>query len=416
MNFKKITALCASFVLASGICASAKTLEFTMVSNYMFESNGVIETHGLETAPYTKNDRTMVPVRIISERFGADVDWDGEKSQVSIKKDGKDILLTLNSDIAVVNGEEIKLDVSPEEFNGRTMVPVRFISETLGMDVRYVPATEQVIITDNEPLITVEGIDINIDHYRSYMLALGYMHDEENLLPYINGATDYFKSVLGAAKAIIAEGEYSLGYDSEDISNTVFQYEDYMHDYNALTSTLAEIWDYENVIVAKVLNTPVDEAMMSELDEIYSELFVTAKHILISADDTNKAEAKKKAEKVLQKAKAGEDFDKLIAEYNEDPGMEMYPDGYTFTLNEMVPEFEESAFSLKEGEISGLVESVYGYHIIKKEPLAPITDAIRESLSFYVAEERFNDYLSEGALNAQITVHKTDEEIAQLFK
>lgn len=416
MNFKKITALCASFVLATGICASAKTLEFTMVSNYMFESTGVIETHGLETAPYTKNDRTMVPVRIISESFGADVDWDGEKNQVLIKKDGKDILLTLNSDIAIVNGEEIKLDVSPEEFNGRTMVPVRFISETLGMDVRYVPATEQVIITDNEPLVTIEGVDLNIDHYRSFMLALGYIGDEEDPLPYVNEATEYFKSVYGAGKAIMAEGEYSLGYDSEDIANTVFRYEDYMHDYNALTSTLAEVWDYENVVIAKVLNAPVDEAMMSEIDKIYSELFVTAKHILISADDTNKAEAKKKAEKVLQKAKAGEDFDKLIAEYNEDPGMEMSPDGYTFTLNEMVPEFEESAFSLKVGEISGLVETVYGYHIIKKEPLAPITDTIRESLSVYVAEERYNAYLSEGAANAQITVHKTDEQIAELFK
>ena len=83
---KKFIALTVTFIMLTSVCASAAGLEFRMGSDTMYERNEKIETHTLETAPYTKNGRTMVPVRIISERFGAEVGWDGEKQEVSIKK------------------------------------------------------------------------------------------------------------------------------------------------------------------------------------------------------------------------------------------------------------------------------------------------------------------------------------------
>lgn len=75
------------------------------------------------------------------------------------------------------------------------------------------------------------------------------------------------------------------------------------------------------------------------------------------------------ANDVLAKLKAGGDFDALMNEYSEDPGLANAPDGYVFTTGEMVQEFEDAAFALGEGKISGLVKSPYGYHIIKREPL-----------------------------------------------
>ncbi len=100
---------------------------------------------------------------------------------------------------------------------------------------------------------------------------------------------------------------------------------------------------------------------------------VTVKHILIAFDndmtgdvtDEMRDAAKKTAEEVLAKVKNGEDFDKLVEEYNQDPGAT--DEGYTFAADgSMVKAFEDASFALKVGETSELVETSYGYHIIKR--------------------------------------------------
>ncbi len=100
---------------------------------------------------------------------------------------------------------------------------------------------------------------------------------------------------------------------------------------------------------------------------------VTVKHILISFEqeedgtlsDEAKAKAKKTAEEVLAKVKAGEDFDALVEKYNTDPGAT--DQGYTFAQDgSMVKEFEDASFALEIGGTSELVETSYGYHIIKR--------------------------------------------------
>lgn len=92
-------------------------------------------------------------------------------------------------------------------------------------------------------------------------------------------------------------------------------------------------------------------------------------------DEATVADKKALAEKLLGKLEQSKDpvtlFDSLMNEYSEDTGLAAYPEGYTAYPGQMVPEFENAALALKEGEISGIVESTFGYHIILRTPMEP---------------------------------------------
>ncbi len=122
--------------------------------------------------------------------------------------------------------------------------------------------------------------------------------------------------------------------------------------------------------------TLTEEEILQYYEEHESEFNkgkeVRARHILFrldkDADEETEAEVKKKAEEVLQQLKNGADFAEMAKEYSEDTasGKEGGDLGF-FTKGMMVPEFEEVAFVLKEGEISDLVRTQFGYHIVKVE-------------------------------------------------
>lgn len=99
-----------------------------------------------DTQPVIKNDRTLVPIRAISESLKADVQWDEETKTVTITKDGVVIKLVLDSDTAIINGEEVKLDAPAESLNDRIIVPVRFISEAFKSTVQWEPDSQTVVI------------------------------------------------------------------------------------------------------------------------------------------------------------------------------------------------------------------------------------------------------------------------------
>ena len=87
----------------------------------------------LDGPAYIKGGRTIIPVRAITEGLGATVVWDPETKSVMISKDGIEINLTMGSSIALVNGVEQQIDVQAEITNSRTYVPLRFIAETFGL-------------------------------------------------------------------------------------------------------------------------------------------------------------------------------------------------------------------------------------------------------------------------------------------
>ncbi len=94
--------------------------------------------------PYLVNDTILVPVRVITEAFGAKVGWEGESQTVSIDASGMAIKLTIGSKNATVNGKNEVLLAAAELATDTTMVPLRFISETFGAEVTYDDNTQKI--------------------------------------------------------------------------------------------------------------------------------------------------------------------------------------------------------------------------------------------------------------------------------
>lgn len=142
---------------------------------------------------------------------------------------------------------------------------------------------------------------------------------------------------------------------------------------------------------------------------------ITAKHILFNTLDQQtyqplseeqKAEVKKKAQETLDKIKNGADFDALMNELSEDPGLAGYPDGYTFGKGEMVEGFEKAAFALKENEVSDLVETDFGIHIIKRVPLKLSENDI-ENAKAELQNDMFEDEILTWAKGVKILTNNT---------
>ena len=100
-----------------------------------------------DVQPYIKNNRTMVPIRAISEAIGAQVGYDDATKTAVIRRNGKTVKVTMDSADAYVDGTLVKLDAPAENINGRIFVPVRFVSEGLGCMVKWVELTKSVMIS-----------------------------------------------------------------------------------------------------------------------------------------------------------------------------------------------------------------------------------------------------------------------------
>jgi hypothetical protein len=116
--------------------------------------NPIVRVNGKQvvfpgTKPQTVTGRTMVPMRGIFEAIGAYVEYNPVLHRVNAKRENESIELRAGSKVAQKNGIEIELDVAPMTINGRMMVPLRFIAESLGADVSYTKQTNTVDIVTN---------------------------------------------------------------------------------------------------------------------------------------------------------------------------------------------------------------------------------------------------------------------------
>lgn len=102
-----------------------------------------------DASPYMKPGAnvTMVPLRVIGENLGAQVAWSQTDQTATIQKDGSTLVLTLGSSAVQVGGSTVNLEASVEISSGRTMVPLRFVSEQLGINVDWNGKNRTIILT-----------------------------------------------------------------------------------------------------------------------------------------------------------------------------------------------------------------------------------------------------------------------------
>jgi peptidyl-prolyl cis-trans isomerase D len=150
---------------------------------------------------------------------------------------------------------------------------------------------------------------------------------------------------------------------------------------------------------AQVTPAEVDRYYNQNIQQFQTPEQVRASHILLKTDGKNEEDVRKQAEEILKKARAGEDFAALARQYSEDTSKDQGGDLGLFGRGRMVPEFETAAFAMQPGQISDLVKSQYGYHIIKvterKEatttPLEQVRPQIQQQLAAQMADTQIAD-------------------------
>ena len=191
------------------------------------------------------------------------------------------------------------------------------------------------------------------------------------------------------------------------------QFEKSLQD-NGLTENDLKEYSRKEIYINNLIETKIASKVTvseAEVKKFYDENpdkfklaeSVRASHVLIGADakatEADKKKAKEKAESVLKKVKGGEDFAKAAKENSTCPSSAQGGDLGFFTKGQMVPAFENVAFALKPGEMSDVVETQFGYHIIKvveKQPAKTVTyDEAKQKIQEFLKGQKIRKDISE---------------------
>jgi peptidyl-prolyl cis-trans isomerase SurA len=180
---------------------------------------------------------------------------------------------------------------------------------------------------------------------------------------------------------------------------------------------------HDQIMISKVISFEVRKRVVvndEEIEKYYNEHLkdywisekLQLRHILFLMNDSlleeDKRTKKRKAREALRKIRMGEDFVAVARKYSEDISASTGGDLGEIERGKMVPEFEKAAFLLKEGEVSSLVKTPYGLHIIKVDKIIPgqtlpldrVKDQIRNQFLDQKMNEAYKEYLAELKQNA----------------
>ncbi|MGB4439513.1 MAG: beta-propeller domain-containing protein [Sedimentibacter sp.] len=197
--FAKISMISIVLICCFTIAAYGETNNVTV-----YVDNEKIE---FDVNPFIENGRTLVPLRGVFEKLGAEVDWNKNISEVVIMDENNEIEMLLGNDKVMVNGEINNIDVPTKMINSRTFAPLRFISEKLGHDVTWDASTNSVYITRNS----------TIPVSRNMVAAVGSKENLIALLEYNSKLYNYIWMERGVA---LTDDAVSIDKDSETVSES----------------------------------------------------------------------------------------------------------------------------------------------------------------------------------------------------
>ncbi|MDF9407406.1 copper amine oxidase N-terminal domain-containing protein [Pelotomaculum isophthalicicum JI] len=164
-----------------------------------------------DVQPVIENDRTLVPVRVIFEALDARVDWDEVTQTVTAVKPGTEIKLVIGGG-AYKNGTPVVLDVPAKLINNRTMVPLRFISESFGGQVLWDDQTQTAIV------ISPVNNSSNVDEYfqKSYIFLQSLISGDFSKA--LEMTTDDFKNNTGITELTEFRGFITINGEGQIVS------------------------------------------------------------------------------------------------------------------------------------------------------------------------------------------------------
>lgn len=297
--------------------------------------------------------------------------------------------------------------------------------------------------TDGLIMMNIDGIDVPFDEYR-------YMYMYVDSVAFSGGSPEYwadfaddFPQLLEITEAQILENhwgqmlanKYNISFTDEDIAE-IDSYmqeqrdffeteEDYLAalEESAITEDLLRRIIEQQVIGNRAYEelynkegaplAPSDDEIKADLAENYVRVY----HVLVAFDSFDGTDEEVRqyalavAEDMLERIQNGEDIYELAQTEGDDPGMIGNPDGYFFTYDYMVEPFEKASFALEVGELSGLVETSYGYHIILRLEQEQYVEDNWEDLRYSYINAVFNEDVDEMLENANITYWKDYDKI-----
>lgn len=208
------------FIMGMAVFANAADGDMSIVlqiENTNMTVNGVNKE--IDAAPVIVDGRTLLPVRAVVEEIGGDVSWNSEAKQATLNHGENEIVLTIDSETALLNNEEQKLDTAPVIISGRTFLPIRFIAENFGYNVEWSEDDRSITITnsvvDTLTSVTEVAIELSTEELKTTETT-----DSENIL------IVYF-SRTGTTKKLAEDIHNKVGGDIAEITPVEAYPDDY---------------------------------------------------------------------------------------------------------------------------------------------------------------------------------------------
>lgn len=180
-----------------------------------------------DASPIVVNDRTLVPVRLVSENLGLAVNWDQATQEVTLSKEGTEIKFIIGSKSYQKNGVEVAMDIAPQVYKERTYLPIRVIGECLDKKVDWDQSTKTVLIMDKDGAQNVAAVQ-NLTTQATTTTQNTNKTDKTDTKIYNQDNGDilaYLKAdgrIIGNIKSKIYHLKNGLSYQKVSLKNAVF--------------------------------------------------------------------------------------------------------------------------------------------------------------------------------------------------